>query len=61
MTYRKFKRAKARSRPQPGTMNLTEKAYAHLLELRRLAGEIVGYRFEAYKLRLADKIGRAHV
>ena len=54
MTYRKFKRAKARSRPQPGTMNLTEKAYANLLEVRRLAGEIVGYRFEAYKLRLAD-------
>jgi hypothetical protein len=35
-------------------MNKTEQAYANLLETRKLAGEILGWRFEAYKLRLAD-------
>lgn len=36
-------------------MNKTEAAYAYELELRRLAGEIAWYRFEAIKLRLAAK------
>lgn len=35
-------------------MNKTETAYSELLELRRLSGEIVDYRFEGLKLRLAD-------
>ncbi len=47
-------RARPRQRHTPGKMNKTEQRYAELLEGRRLAGEIVGWRFEAYKLRLAD-------
>lgn len=38
-----------------GTMNKTEKAYADFLELRKRAGEILWYKFEGIKLRLADK------
>lgn len=49
-----MKRAKARSRHQPNTMNKTEQAYAEHLAIRVLAGEVTGFRFEAYKLRLAD-------
>jgi hypothetical protein len=37
-----------------GTMNKTEEAYASALELRRAAGEIMWWAFEAVKLRLAD-------
>jgi len=36
-------------------MNKTEAAYQQHLELRKHAGEIVWYRFEGIKLRLADK------
>ncbi len=55
MTYgRKMKPAVARKRLPPGTMNKTEAAYAEVLESRCAGGEIVSYRFEAYKLRLAD-------
>lgn len=36
-------------------MNKTEEAYAKRLSLLQTAGEIVRYRFEALKLRLADK------
>ena len=47
-------RARARQRHQPGVMNKGEAAYeAHLRERLRL-GEIVRYRFEPIKLRLAD-------
>lgn len=35
-------------------MNKTEAAYAAHLELRRIAGEVVWYRFEGLKFRLAD-------
>ena len=35
-------------------MNKTESAYCQHLELRKRAGEIVWYRFEGIKLRLAD-------
>ncbi|WP_321896012.1 hypothetical protein [Paraburkholderia heleia] len=39
-----------------GTMNKTEAAYAaEVLELQLHAGEILWYRFEAIKLRLADR------
>lgn len=51
----RFSRAKSRGpRHQPGQMNKTESAYSERLESLRLAGEITGWRFEAYKLRLAD-------
>lgn len=36
-----------------GVMNQTEKAYAVLLELRRVAGDIAQYDFQPEKLRLA--------
>ena len=36
-------------------MNKTEEAYAQMLELRKRAGEILDYRYEAVKLRLAAK------
>ncbi|MFT0167505.1 hypothetical protein ACLKMY_00555 [Paraburkholderia mimosarum] len=38
-----------------GTMNKTEAAYAQLLDARLSAGEILWYRFEGIKLRLADR------
>lgn len=38
-----------------GTMNRTESAYSAFLELRKRAGEVVWFEFEAIKLRLADK------
>jgi hypothetical protein len=37
-----------------GAMNKTEQAYAATLELRRTAGEIVWFKFEGIKFRLAD-------
>lgn len=40
--------------PKPGRMNKTEAFYAQRLELLKRAGEIVDWRFEAIKLRLAD-------
>jgi hypothetical protein len=36
-------------------MNKTEGAYANHLELRKITGEIVEWRFEPFKLKLADK------
>ena len=47
--------AVSRPQPAPGRMNKTEAAYAQHLELQRLAGELLWYRFEAIKLRLATK------
>ncbi len=38
----------------PGTMNGAEKKYSEVLTVRKLAGEIEDFRFEAFKLRLAD-------
>ena len=51
---RHMRPAKARARKLPGKMNRTEQAYAEHLEIRCLAGEVTAYRYEAYKLRLAD-------
>jgi hypothetical protein len=48
-------RIRPRKKPVPGKMNPLEKNYADILEYRKLAGEIVTYRFEAMKFRLADK------
>ena len=49
------KRIAPRRRPVPGTMNKTEQQYADYLQQQLLAGKIIAYRFEALKLRLADK------
>ncbi len=45
----------ALGRIKPGQQNKTEAAYGETLELRRMAGEVVWYKFEGVKLRLADK------
>lgn len=37
-----------------GEMNQTESAYGKILEARKLAGEVLWYRFEGLKFRLAD-------
>lgn len=37
-----------------GKMNKTEAAYAQYLELQKHAGEVLWYKFEGIKLRLAD-------
>ncbi len=46
---------RARVESSDGRMNKTEAAYAGELELRRLAGEVAWFAFEAIKLRLAVK------
>ncbi|HHU8883863.1 TPA: DUF1064 domain-containing protein, partial [Escherichia coli] len=48
------KQMQALGRLKTGQMNKTESAYCQHLELRKRAGEIVWYRFEGIKLRLAD-------
>lgn len=45
---------RARGAAPKGRMNGTEHAYSQRLELRKRAGEIAWYAFEAIKLRLAD-------
>ena len=47
-------RMQALGRLPRGRMNQTEAAYAAHLEARKQAGEVQGYWFEAWKLRLAD-------
>ena len=44
----------ARGRLKTGERNKTEARYEHLLEMRKRAGEIVGYWFEGMTLKLAD-------
>ena len=44
-----------RRRHTPGTMNSLEVAYAERLEALRATGQISSWRFEALKLRLADR------
>lgn len=44
----------ALGRLKPGQMNKTEARYADHLEARKQAGEVVWYRFEGLKFRLAD-------
>lgn len=44
----------ALGRLKAGAMNKTEAAYGQHLELLKRAGEVVWYRFEGIKLRLAD-------
>lgn len=52
----KFTSARSRRGNTPaGTMNKTESAYADHLQAQMLGGKILGWRYEAYKLRLADR------
>jgi hypothetical protein len=51
--YTRFDRL-ALGRLPTGTMNKTETAYASHLDLRRLDGDVLWYKFEGIKLRLAD-------
>jgi hypothetical protein len=44
----------ALGRLKTGEMNRSEAAYAQRLELQRQAGEVVWFKFEGVKLRLAD-------
>lgn len=46
---------RAAGRLKPGEMNKTERAYSEHLEREKLAGRIVWWKFEAIKLRLADR------
>jgi len=48
-------KGRARAKPVPGSMNKTEQSYEAHLKRRQLAGEILEFKFEAVKLRLADK------
>ena len=43
-----------RARHEPGKMNSLEKRYSEELDLRLLAGEVLWWRFEPLKLRLAN-------
>lgn len=44
----------ALGRLKTGQMNKTEEAYGKVLEMRKRAGQMLWYRFEGVKLRLAD-------
>lgn len=46
--------SRALGRMKTGEMNKTEQAYAEHLDVRRHIGEVLWYRFEGMKLRLAD-------
>lgn len=48
-------RAMARPRHVPGSMNKLERQFAAELAMRHVAGDIENWRFEAIKLRLAEK------
>lgn len=48
------KNYQALGRLKTGTMNKTEQDYANYLEQRKRADEIVWYKFEGIKVRLAD-------
>ncbi|MCY1297994.1 hypothetical protein D9M70_474570 [compost metagenome] len=50
-----LRKLQALGRLKAGAMNKTEAEYDRLLARRHAAGEILWYRFEGVKLRLADK------
>ncbi len=54
-SYKTRVRGRARPRPVPGQMNKTEQRYAEYLDLQKHAGEIIDWRFEPFKLRLAGR------
>ena len=43
-------------RHTPGVMNQTEAAYAAMLEIRKLAGEVLSWEFEAVTFKLANDV-----
>ena len=45
----------ALGRLKAGAMNKTEQEYAGMLELRKRAGDVLWWAFEAFKIRLADR------
>lgn len=47
--------ARGRVGPVPGGMNKTEQRYGQHLAIRHLAGEVIWYAFEPFKLRLAKR------
>jgi len=47
------KKASGRPRHEPGKMNGLEKKYAAYLDIRKVTGEIVDWKFEPLKLKLA--------
>lgn len=47
-------KSKYGKRHKPGVMNGTESAYAEILQVRKLAGEIIDWQFEAVTFKLAD-------
>jgi len=47
-------RSKYGKRHKPGEMNQTESAYAERLQVRKLAGEVIDWQFEAITFKLAD-------
>lgn len=49
------KKLQALGRMKAGRMNDAEFAYSRVLELRKIAGEILWYSFEGMTLRLADR------
>lgn len=49
-----LQKLQALGRLKTGELNKTEQEYQNLLEVRKIAGEIVWYKFEGIKLRLAD-------
>lgn len=51
----RFKHIARGAKRLPGVMNKAEQGYAAHLETRRLRGEIDWFKFEAVKLKLADK------
>jgi hypothetical protein len=53
-TARRGNRDFALGRLKAGAMNKTEEAYAAHLEVLRRAGEVLWFKFEGVKLRLAD-------
>lgn len=48
-------RARRRARHQPGVMNKTELAYSLVLDEMKRNGDIESWRFEAIRLKLAEK------
>lgn len=52
---RRFKIRPRRTRHVPGSMNKLETNYMGVLEEMKLCKHIIDYRFEAIKLRLADR------
>lgn len=47
-------RHQALGRLKQGEMNKTEQRYAGVLDLRKMAGEVIAYWFDALKLRIGD-------